>query len=150
MNHKQKLRLRNRLNLQRQKEGNHPIYVRIYVDGKKTEIFTDYWIKKVDWDNNRKLVKSSNKKADVINAFSSTTQAVGKTHIVLSMTGVNDHTKSPLNLSLAANQSTTIIQNTMEKYSKPFQTTVGHGTSELETNHSIVRALELNSAVLGK
>src|SRR5690554_458217 len=69
MNHKQKLRLRNRLNLQRQKEGNHPIYVRIYVDGKKTEIFTDYWIKKVDWDNNRKLVKSSNKKADVINAF---------------------------------------------------------------------------------
>src|SRR5690554_1972903 len=127
MNHKQKLRLRNRLNLQRQKEGNHPIYVRIYVDGKKTEIFTDYWIKKVDWDNNRKLVKSSNKKADVINAFSYTILQVGKIHIVLSMTGVIDHTKSPLNLSLAANQSTTTTQNTMVKYYKQSPTIVGHG-----------------------
>lgn len=69
MNHKQKLRLSNRLNLQKQKEGMHPIYVRIYVDGKKTEIFTDYWIKEIDWDNKKRLVKSRNKRADIINAF---------------------------------------------------------------------------------
>lgn len=69
MNHKQKLRLSNRLNLQREKEGMHPIYVRIYVDGKKTEIFTDYWIKEIDWDNKKRLVKNRNKRADIINAF---------------------------------------------------------------------------------
>lgn len=69
MNHKQKLRLSNRLNLQKQKEGKHPIYVRIYVDGKKSEIFTDYWVEKKDWDNIKRLVKSRNKKADLINAF---------------------------------------------------------------------------------
>ncbi|HLV42380.1 MAG TPA: Arm DNA-binding domain-containing protein, partial [Brumimicrobium sp.] len=69
MNHKQKLRLSNRLNLQREKEGMYPIYVRIYVDGKKSEIFTDYWIKEIDWDNKKRLVKSRNKNADLINAF---------------------------------------------------------------------------------
>ena len=69
MNHKQKLRLSNRLNLQKQKEGMYPIYVRVYVDGKKTEIFTDYWIKEIDWDNKKRLVKSRNKNADLINAF---------------------------------------------------------------------------------
>lgn len=69
MNHKQKLRLSNRLNLQREKEGTYPIYVRVYVDGKKTEIFTDYWIKEIDWDNKKRLVKSRNKNADLINAF---------------------------------------------------------------------------------
>src|SRR5690554_2265750 len=69
MNHKQKLRLSNRLNLQKQKEDMYPIYVRVYVDGKKTEIFTDYWIKEIDWDNKKRLVKSRNKNADLINAF---------------------------------------------------------------------------------
>src|SRR5690554_1917268 len=48
----------------------------------------------------------------------------------------NDHTKWPPNLSLADNQSTMTTQNTMEKYFKPFQTTAGHGTSELEINLS--------------
>src|SRR5690554_2465445 len=38
----------------------------------------------------------------------------------------------------------------MVKFSKPFPTTVEHGTSELATNHFTVKALELNSAVLGK
>lgn len=69
MNKKQKLRVNNRLNLQKVKDGKHPIYVRIYVDKKKVEIFSDYWVKKSEWCNKQRLVKSSNKQADLINAY---------------------------------------------------------------------------------
>src|SRR5690554_5485966 len=69
MNHKQKLRVTNRLNLQRKKEGKFPIYIRIYVDGKKAEIFSDYWIEESEWNNSKKIVRSKNPRADLINAY---------------------------------------------------------------------------------
>lgn len=69
MNQKQKLRVSNRLNLQREKEGKHPIYIRIYVDSKKSEIFSDYWIKASEWNSNQRMVKTNNPRADLINAF---------------------------------------------------------------------------------
>src|SRR5690554_3361808 len=82
--------------------------------------------------------------------YSYTILQVGKIHIVLSMTGVIDHTKWPLSLSSVVNQFTTTIQYMTEKYSKQFPTIVGHGTSELETNHFTVKALASNSAALVK
>lgn len=69
MNQKQKLRVKNRLNLQKIKEGKHPIYIRVYVDRKKTEIFSDYWIKKSEWSDSERMVKPNNPRADLINAF---------------------------------------------------------------------------------
>jgi site-specific recombinase XerD len=69
MNHKQKLRVSTRLNLQKEKEGKFPIYIRVYVDGKKAEIFSDYWIKESEWNNNKRMVKAKHQKADLINAY---------------------------------------------------------------------------------
>lgn len=69
MNQKQKLRVINRLNLQKIKDGKYPIYIRVYVDKRKSEIFSDYWINKSDWCDKQKLVKQSNKQADLINAY---------------------------------------------------------------------------------
>ncbi len=65
----QKLRITNRINLQKEKEGKHPIYIRVYVDSRKTEIFTNYWIKKNEWNGSQKKVKSTIPKADLINAY---------------------------------------------------------------------------------
>ncbi len=69
MNHKQKLRVTTRLNLQKEKEGKFPIYIRVYVDGKKAEIFSDYWIKESEWNNTKRMVKTKHPKADFINAY---------------------------------------------------------------------------------
>jgi len=69
MNQKQKLRIYNRLNLQKTKNGKNPIYIRIYVDNKKAEIFSDYWILPTEWCNRQKLVKTSNKQSELINAY---------------------------------------------------------------------------------
>lgn len=49
MNQKQKLRVNNTLNLQKEKGGKYPIYIKIYVDRKKSEVFSDYWINKSEW-----------------------------------------------------------------------------------------------------
>ena len=65
----QKLRITNRINLQKEKEGKHPIYIRVFVDSRKTEIFTNYWIKKNEWNGAQKKVKSTIPKADLINAY---------------------------------------------------------------------------------
>lgn len=69
MNQKQKLRVNNRLNLQKEKEGKYPIYIRVYVDRKKVEIFSDYWIKNSEWSSSQKMVKPNNPRADLINAY---------------------------------------------------------------------------------
>ena len=69
MNQKQKLRVNTTLNLQKEKGGKYPIYIKIYVDKKKSEVFSDYWIKKSEWCDKQKLVKSSNSQADLINAY---------------------------------------------------------------------------------
>lgn len=46
----QKLNIQFRLNEQKEKDGKHPIYIRIYVDGKKSEIATQFWLQKKHWN----------------------------------------------------------------------------------------------------
>ena len=44
MKKNQKLNIRFRLNVQKEKNGKSPIYMRVFVDGVKTEISTNYFV----------------------------------------------------------------------------------------------------------
>ena len=46
-----------------------PMYIRIYVDGRKTEISTKHHLAKKDWDRKRLRVKASSKNADLLNNY---------------------------------------------------------------------------------
>lgn len=66
---KQKVRVVYRLNTQKEKDGKHPIFMRIFVDHKKSEVFTDQHVSEAHWDNNAKKVRSACKEADYINSY---------------------------------------------------------------------------------
>lgn len=57
------------LNPNRQKDGNSKLCIRISVDGKRSEISTNYFIAKSDWDNRRMRVKQNAKYSILINGF---------------------------------------------------------------------------------
>ncbi|AEA42475.1 site-specific integrase [Fluviicola taffensis] len=65
----QKLAINVRLNTQKSKDGKLPIYVRIYVDGVKSEISTRHFIDPVHWDMKTSRVKSQSKDAAYFNGF---------------------------------------------------------------------------------
>lgn len=46
-----------------------PLYIRIYVDGRKTEISTKHHLAKKDWDRKRHRVRPSMKNADLLNNY---------------------------------------------------------------------------------
>jgi site-specific recombinase XerD len=69
MLNKQKIRIVKRLDLQRVKEGQAPIYIRIFVDGRKTEIFTNQFVPESQWDKRRQEVKLSFQRGDLINSY---------------------------------------------------------------------------------
>ncbi|TXH58760.1 MAG: site-specific integrase [Bacteroidia bacterium] len=66
---KQKVRIVYRLNTQKQKEGKHPVFMRIFVDNKKSEVFTEQYVSVVHWDNKAKKVRSACKDADYMNSY---------------------------------------------------------------------------------
>ncbi len=66
---KQKVRIVYRLNTQKQKEGKHPVFMRIFVDSKKSEVFTEQHVSFAHWDNSAKKVRSACKEADYINSY---------------------------------------------------------------------------------
>lgn len=63
----QKLAINVRLNKQKEKEGKAPVYVRLYIDGKKAEIATRQYIDFANWDSNSSRVKVGFKDAAYIN-----------------------------------------------------------------------------------
>jgi site-specific recombinase XerD len=69
MLNKQKIRIVKRLDLQRVKDGQAPIYIRIFVDGRKTEIFSNQSVPEAHWDNRKQEVKRSFERGDLINAY---------------------------------------------------------------------------------
>ncbi|MFN3757435.1 MAG: site-specific integrase [Flavobacterium sp.] len=69
MINKQKIRIVKRLDLQRCKGENAPIYIRLFVDGKKTEIFTNQYVSVAHWDKKKQEVKLSFSKGDLINSY---------------------------------------------------------------------------------
>jgi site-specific recombinase XerD len=54
-------------NKQRTKNGKSQIYVRIYIDGKRAEFSTNFYVSLSDWDNKKSKVKNSNMSALLIN-----------------------------------------------------------------------------------
>ena len=56
-----------RLNNQRAKEGVTPIYMRVYLAGKKFEVYTNFDILNNQWDVKNQCVKSNTPNADLIN-----------------------------------------------------------------------------------
>ena len=65
----QKLNVLFYLNKQRTKDGETPIYARIYVDGKKSEFNTNHKIRISDWNTTTKRVKSTARNALLINTY---------------------------------------------------------------------------------
>lgn len=69
MSNKQKLNIRFRINEQRKKGDMIPIYVRIFVDGKKAEFVTNYSVKLSHWDPKQTRVRNTAPNAQLINAY---------------------------------------------------------------------------------
>lgn len=69
MSTNQKLNIRFRLNEQKEKDETHPIYIRIYIDGKKSEIATTHYVSKTQWDYNQTRVRHTASNAQLINAY---------------------------------------------------------------------------------
>lgn len=69
MLNKQKIRIVKRLDLQRIKDGQAPIYIRIFVDGQKTEIFSNQSVPEAHWDKRKQEVKRSYQRGDLINSY---------------------------------------------------------------------------------
>lgn len=65
----QKLLIRFRLNDQKTKPAGHPIYIRLYVDGRKAEIATNKYVQKSQWDSKRFQVKNNIPNAQLYNAY---------------------------------------------------------------------------------
>lgn len=69
MKNQQKFNLLFWLYHQKQKNGLSPLYVRIYVDGRKTEISTSYFIDPKHWDSKQHRLKNSASNSQLINGF---------------------------------------------------------------------------------
>ena len=69
MKKNQKLNIRFRLNEQKEKDGKSPIYIRVYVDGIKTEISTNYAVKPSQWDSRQCRVRPIADNSQLINAY---------------------------------------------------------------------------------
>jgi hypothetical protein len=69
MKQNQKLNVRIRINEQKAREGKYPIYIRIYVDGVKTEIATNHSVKPNQWDPKLTRVRHTAEFAQLINAY---------------------------------------------------------------------------------
>lgn len=69
MKKNQKLNIRFRLNEQKEKEGKSPIYIRVFVDGIKTEIATNYSVKISQWDPKLCRVRQTAEHSQLINAY---------------------------------------------------------------------------------
>ncbi len=68
MSNKQKLNVQMRLHIQKEKRGLSPIYVRIYVDGRKSEIATSHHLKSSHWNQKLQRTKLSCPNGTLINA----------------------------------------------------------------------------------
>ncbi len=69
MKQNQKLNVRIRINEQRMKEGKAQIFIRIFVDGLKTEIGTTHCVKVTQWDPKILRVRQTAENAQLINAY---------------------------------------------------------------------------------
>lgn len=69
MSTNQKLNIRFRLNEQKEKDETHPIYIRIYIDGKKSEVATNHYVSKSQWDYKQTRVRNTASNAQLINAY---------------------------------------------------------------------------------
>lgn len=69
MKKNQKLNIRFRLNVQKEKNGKSPIYMRVFVDGLKTEISTNYFVAPKHWDPKNCMVRSADENYQLINAY---------------------------------------------------------------------------------
>lgn len=54
-------------NKQRTRNGEAQIYVRLYVDGKRAEFSTNFYVSLSNWDSKKSKVKNSHKSAMLIN-----------------------------------------------------------------------------------
>jgi site-specific recombinase XerD len=57
------------LNPSRQKDGASKLFIRIAIDGKRSEIATTHYVKKIYWDAKKGRVKNSSPQAVLINGF---------------------------------------------------------------------------------
>jgi site-specific recombinase XerD len=64
----QKFNLAYRLNLQKERNGEFPIYMRIFIDGLKTEISTKHYIKETFWDPKKTKVRPNATNSHFLNA----------------------------------------------------------------------------------
>ncbi len=69
MKNNQKLKIRFRLNKQKSKNGMSPLYIRIYVDGQKSEIATKHFFDANQWDIKQGKVKESVKNSQQLNGY---------------------------------------------------------------------------------
>lgn len=51
------------------RQGQHPIYIRIYVDGAKTEVATKHFVEPKQWDRKKQRVKSAAKNSQLLNNY---------------------------------------------------------------------------------
>lgn len=69
MSNNQKFKILFWLYNQKAKDDKSPLYIRIYVDQKKTEIATKHFIPKSYWDSKAGKCKSSYKHSQLLNAY---------------------------------------------------------------------------------
>ncbi|MDX2361586.1 MAG: site-specific integrase [Crocinitomicaceae bacterium] len=69
MSGQQKLKIKFRLNTQKSKKGESPIYIRIYLDGRKAEVSTGHMLSTSLWDSKKERVKATHGKASYLNAY---------------------------------------------------------------------------------
>jgi hypothetical protein len=90
MKNHQKFKLLFWLYNQKQKNGLSPLYIRIYVDGKKSEISTNYFIDPKNWDNKQCRLKSSVVNNQLINGFIDRARnTLGQLFLDFSSRGIN-------------------------------------------------------------
>lgn len=69
MSNQQKLSVQIRLNIQKEKQGLSPIYIRIYVDGRKAEVTTSYNLQRKHWNPRLQKTNTSCPNGAFINAY---------------------------------------------------------------------------------
>ncbi len=65
----QKLKVNFHLKQKNAEQQKLPLYIRIYVDGKKTEVATHHTLDKKDWDRKRNRVRSAAKNSQLLNNY---------------------------------------------------------------------------------
>lgn len=65
----QKLKVNFHLKQKNAEQRQLPLYIRIYVDGKKTEVATHHMLDKKDWDRKRNRVRSAAKNSQLLNNY---------------------------------------------------------------------------------